>query len=144
MNKPLPSFRKLRNGSNHQVNTQSRQRGPFVQAIKGPLNPQSYPTSESYLQVREPKSITSGLRAAQISEPRLMVSAIIWKPVKKLRVQKENSKLDVETRSTSDIFKGTLQFMNWIFSYECILLTSYDMKCSYSILIQQKQRRWHR
>ena len=47
------------------VNTQSHQHGSFVQAIKGPLNPQSYPTFESYLQVREPKSITSGLRAAQ-------------------------------------------------------------------------------
>ena len=52
-----------------QVNTQSRQRGPLVQAIKGPLNPQSYPTFVSYLQVREPKSITSRLRAAHISDP---------------------------------------------------------------------------
>ena len=41
-----------------------------------------------------------------------MIAAIIWKPVKKLWVQKGNSKLDVETRSTSKIFNGTLQFMN--------------------------------
>jgi len=31
---------------------------------------------------------------------------------KKLRVQNGSSKLEVETRSTSDIFNGTLQFMN--------------------------------
>ena len=49
--------------------TQSRQHGPLVQAIKGPLNPQSYPTFESYLHVREPKSITSRLRAAHMSDP---------------------------------------------------------------------------
>ena len=35
------------------------------------------------------------VRAAQISEPRLMVSAIIGKPVNKLQVENENSKLDV-------------------------------------------------
>ncbi len=31
---------------------------------------------------------------------------------KKLRVQNGSSKLEIETRSTSDIFNGTLQFMN--------------------------------
>ena len=42
-----------------------------------------------------------------------MISAIIWKPGKIGMGQKKgNSKLDVETRSTSGIFKGTLQFMN--------------------------------
>ena len=51
-----------------QVNTQSRQRGPLVQAMKAPLNPQSYPTFESYIQVREPKSITRRLRAAHIND----------------------------------------------------------------------------
>ncbi len=75
----LPFFRKLRNGSNHQINTQS-QRRPFLQSEKGRLDPQSYLTPESYLQVREPRRITSGRRAAQISEPRWTVSAIIWNP----------------------------------------------------------------
>ena len=31
---------------------------------------------------------------------------------KQLRVQNASSKLEIETRSTSDIFSGTLQFMN--------------------------------
>ena len=77
----LPFFRKLRNGSNHQINTQS-QRRPFLQSEKGRLNPQSYLTPESYLQVREPRKTISGQRFAQISKPQLTVSTIIWKPIK--------------------------------------------------------------
>ena len=69
VNKPLPSCRKLRNGSNHQVIPKAISVDPQLQAIKGPLNPQSYPTFESYLYVREPNSITSRLRAAHISDP---------------------------------------------------------------------------
>ncbi len=76
----FPFFRKLRNGSNHKINTQS-QRRPFLQSEKS-LNSWSYLTPESYLQVREPRKTISGQRVAQISKPQLTVSTIIGKPVK--------------------------------------------------------------
>ena len=132
MNKAFPSFRKLRKPK-HQVNTQS-QRRPFLQSDKGPLNPQSYLTHESYLQVREPRRITSGRRAAQISEPRLMVSAIIWKPVKNYGSEKK-----IQSWMLRPVAQVTFQRHPTIYELNLlILMTIYDMKCSSKILIQIK------
>ena len=63
---------------------------------------------------RNPPSFLTIVNSLQISGPRLMFSAIMSKPVKKVWVQNE---MDVETYNTTNIFNSTLQFMKHFFLF---------------------------